>query len=157
MTEAGYSVDVRTLDEFSPRELYTMLKMRTDVFVVEQKCPYPELDGKDPETLHLRLLTDGELLACARIGKPSHAADPVVIGRVVVSPTHRGKRLGDTLMTETIAACERLFSGHPIVLSAQSHLQRFYEAFGFMAVSEEYLEDDIPHIDMERRLTAAAK
>ncbi|WP_054310993.1 GNAT family N-acetyltransferase [Mesorhizobium sp. 1M-11] len=157
MAEADYSVDVRTLDEFSPRELYTMLKMRTDVFVVEQKCPYPELDGADPNTLHLRLLSGGALLASARIGKPSKAGDPVVIGRVVVSPAHRGKRLGDALMKETIAACERLFSGHPIVLSAQSHLQRFYEAFGFMAVSEEYLEDDIPHIDMERRLTAAAK
>ncbi|PLP58673.1 GNAT family N-acetyltransferase [Mesorhizobium loti] len=154
MTEASYSVDVRTLDEFTPRELYTMLKMRTDVFVVEQKCPYPELDGSDPETLHLRLLSSGELLACARIGRPSGAADPTVIGRVVVSPNHRGKRLGEVLMKETIAACERLFSGHPIVLSAQSHLQRFYETFGFIAASEEYLEDDIPHIDMKRGLTA---
>lgn len=156
MAEAGYSIDVRTLDEFEPRELYTMLKMRTDVFVVEQKCPYPELDGKDPETLHLRLLSGDELLACARISKPSTADEPTVIGRVVVSSNHRGKRLGDALMKETITTCERLFSDHAIVLSAQSHLRRFYETFGFVAVSEEYLEDDIPHIDMERRLTAAA-
>lgn len=157
MAESGYSIDVRTLDEFTPRDLYAMLKMRTDVFVVEQKCPYPELDGTDPDTLHLRLLSGGELLASARIGKPSETGGPVVIGRVVVSPAHRGKRLGDTLMKEAIAASERLFPGHPIVLSAQNHLRRFYETFGFVAVSEEYLEDDIPHIDMERRLTATAR
>ncbi len=157
MAEADYSVDVRTLDEFSPRELYTMLKMRTDVFVVEQKCPYPELDGKDIETLHLRLLSGGELLASARIDGSPLPPSPVIIGRVLVSPDHRGKRLGEALMTETIAACERLFSGHPIALSAQSHLRRFYETFGFVAVSEEYLEDDIPHIDMERGLTATTK
>lgn len=154
MAEAGYSTDVRTLDEFGPRELYTMLKMRTDVFVVEQKCPYRELDGTDPDTLHLRLLSGSELLAYARIGKPSHAADPAVIGRVLVSPDHRGKRLGDALMNEAIAVCERLFPNHPIALSAQSHLRRFYETFGFVAVSDEYLEDDIPHIDMERGLTS---
>lgn len=157
MAEADYSVDVRTLDDFTPRELYAMLKMRTDVFVVEQKCPYPELDGADPETLHLRLSSNDELLASARIGKPSGAGAPAIVGRVVVSPNHRGKRLGDTLMKETITACERLFSDHPIVLSAQSHLQRFYETFGFVAVSEEYLEDGIPHIDMERRSTATAR
>lgn len=157
MAEADYRVDVRTLDEFPPRELYTMLKLRTDIFIVEQKCPYPELDGADPDTLHLRLLSGGELLASARIGKPSEGGGPTVIGRVVVSPRHRGKRLGDALMKEAIAACERLFSNHPIALSAQSHLQRFYETFGFVAVSEEYLEDDIPHIDMERRLTSTAR
>lgn len=156
MAEADYSVDMRTLDEFSPRELYTMLKMRTDVFVVEQKCPYPELDGTDPETLHLRLLSDGQLLASARIGRPSEAGDPAVIGRVVVSPHHRGKRLGEALMKEAIAACERLFFDHPIALSAQSHLRRFYETFGFVAVSQEYLEDGIPHIDMERGLILTA-
>ena len=156
MAEADYSVDMRMLDEFSPRELYTMLKMRTDVFVVEQKCPYPELDGADPDTLHLRLLSGGALLASARIGKPLETSDPAIIGRVVVSPDHRGKHLGNAVMKEAIATCEQLFSSHPIALSAQSHLQHFYETFGFVAVSEEYFEDDIPHIDMERRLTAAA-
>ena len=74
----------------------------------------------------------------------------------MVSPDHRGKHLGNAVMKEAIATCEQLFSSHPIALSAQSHLQHFYETFGFVAVSEEYFEDDIPHIDMERRLTAAA-
>ncbi|MNL43084.1 putative acyltransferase [compost metagenome] len=125
--------------------------MRVDVFVVEQKCPYPELDGKDTDALHLRLLEGGELLAAARILAPHGADDPAKIGRVVVSPAHRGRRLGDSVMREAIAAVERLFPGRPIGLSAQSHLKRFYGAFGFAAVSEEYLEDGIAHVDMLRR------
>ncbi|ACE91292.1 putative fusion protein: putative acetyltransferase protein and hypothetical conserved protein [Rhizobium etli CIAT 652] len=125
--------------------------MRVDVFVVEQNCPYPELDGKDIDALHLRLMEGGELLASARILKPHEPQDPVKIGRVVVSPAHRGKRLGDALMSEAISACERLYPANSIALSAQAHLRRFYEAFGFVVASEEYLEDGIPHIDMIRQ------
>ncbi len=154
MNAVAYEVDVKGLDDLSPRDLYAMLKMRIDVFVVEQKCAFPEMDGKDPEALHLRLLAGNELLASTRIIAPKGKDDPVYIGRVVVSPEHRGKRLGDKVMMESIAACERLFRGHPIALSAQSHLQKFYASFGFETVSEEYLEDDIPHIDMLRPLPA---
>ncbi|MCA0274813.1 MAG: GNAT family N-acetyltransferase [Proteobacteria bacterium] len=154
MSGIAYEVDVRGLDDLSPRDLYAMLKMRLDVFVVEQKCAFPEMDGKDPEALHLRLLAGKELLASTRIIAPSGIDDPAYIGRVVVSPDHRGKRLGDKLMVESIAACERLFPARPIALSAQSHLEKFYASFGFATVSEEYLEDDIPHIDMLRALPA---
>lgn len=150
MTTLPYTVDVRRMDEFSARELYALLKMRVDVFVVEQKCPYPELDGKDAEALHLRLHSGDDLIASARILLPSQAADPVKIGRVLVSPDHRGKRLGDALMREAIAVCEQQFPTHAIALSAQSHLQLFYQSFGFSTSSEEYLEDGIPHIDMVR-------
>ncbi|ARO24212.1 GCN5-related N-acetyltransferase protein [Rhizobium sp. TAL182] len=125
--------------------------MRVDVFVVEQNCPYPELDGKDIDALHLRLLEGGDLLAAVRILKPHEPQDPSKIGRVVVSPAHRGKRLGDALMRESIAACERLYPANPIALSAQAHLRRFYESFGFVGTSQEYLEDGIPHIDMVRQ------
>ena len=151
----GYETDLRAMGEFSASELYAMLKMRVDVFVVEQKCPYPELDGKDPDALHLRLLSGNALLASARIFKPLHPGDAVSIGRVVVSPAYRGERLGEKLMKEAMAACERLFPGSPIALSAQSHLQRFYQSLGFSPVSEQYLEDAIPHIDMQ--LTAPAR
>lgn len=154
MSGVAYEVDVRGLDKLSPGDLYAMLKMRIDVFVVEQKCAFPELDGKDPEALHLRLLAGKELLASTRIIAPSNSDGPAYIGRVVVSPDHRGKQLGGKLMAESIAACERLFPGRPIALSAQSHLERFYASFGFETVSEEYLEDDIPHIDMLRPLPA---
>ncbi|MDK4734074.1 GNAT family N-acetyltransferase [Rhizobium sp. CNPSo 3490] len=151
MAAASYRVDLRTLDELPARELYDLLRMRVDVFVVEQNCPYPELDGKDIDALHLRLLEGGDLLAAARILKPHEPQDPSKIGRVVVSPAHRGKRLGDALMRESITACERRYPANPIALSAQAHLRRFYESFGFVGTSQEYLEDGIPHIDMVRR------
>ncbi|RFB95641.1 GNAT family N-acetyltransferase [Rhizobium leguminosarum bv. trifolii] len=156
MAATPYTADLKNVDELPARELYDLLKMRVDVFVVEQNCPYPELDGKDIEALHLRLMESGELLASARLLKPHDAHDPVKIGRVVVSPAHRGKRLGDALMSEAISACERLYPANPIALSAQAHLRRFYEAFGFVGTSAEYLEDGIPHIDMVRQAARPA-
>jgi ElaA protein len=148
---APYTVDVRRLDAFSAADLYDMLKLRVDVFVVEQHCPYPELDGNDKDCLHLRLLMDDELLACARLWRPTPEHHPR-IGRVAVSPNHRGKRLGDALMREAIAEVEKMYPGEPIEISAQSHLQKFYGSLGFEVISEEYLEDGIPHVDMLRRL-----
>lgn len=148
MEGGPYRVDVRGLEEFPALELYEMLKLRVDVFVVEQDCAYPELDGKDREALHLRLLDGQELLACARLWQP-HGTPPR-IGRVAVSPAHRGKRLGEALIREAIAECETRFAGQPIAISAQSHLQEFYRGLGFLVTSEEYVEDGIPHIDMER-------
>ena len=147
---AAYTVDVRGLDEFSAADLYDMLKLRVDVFVVEQHCPYPELDGNDKDCLHLRLLDGEELMACARLWRPTPEQHPR-IGRVAVSPNHRGKRLGDALMREAIAEVEKMYPGEPIEISAQSHLQKFYRSLGFEVISEEYLEDDIPHVDMLRR------
>jgi ElaA protein len=153
MAATPYQALVRRMEEFSAQDLYMLLKMRVDVFVVEQKCPYPELDGKDMDALHITLSDGDDLLASARILQPSAAEEPVKIGRVVVSPNHRGKRLGDALMREAILACEQRFISHPIALSAQSHLQLFYQSFGFIPVSEEYLEDAIPHIDMIRPIS----
>jgi ElaA protein len=147
-----YTVDVRRLDEFSALDLHAMLKMRVDVFVVEQNCAYPELDGNDPACMHLRLLDGGDLLACARLWRPTPDVLPR-IGRVTVSPQHRGKRLGEALMREAIAECEKLYPGEPIEISAQAHLQKFYGSLGFEKTSDEYLEDDIPHVDMVRQTT----
>jgi ElaA protein len=146
----AYSVDVRKMEEFSAVDLYAMLKLRVDVFVVEQHCPYPELDGNDIDCLHLRLLDGEELLACARLWRPTPEHHPR-IGRVAVSPNHRGKRLGDALMREAIAEVGKLYPGEPIEISAQSHLQKFYGSLGFEVISAEYLEDDIPHVDMLRK------
>ncbi|WP_337183007.1 GNAT family N-acetyltransferase [Shinella sp.] len=148
MTAAAYGVDVRRMESFSAVELYALLKLRVDVFVVEQACPYPELDGKDADALHLRLLVDGETAAYARIWRPENSAPR--IGRVLVSPDHRGRKLGEALMREAIHACEAHFPGMPIELSAQSHLLQFYRSLGFFPTSEEYVEDGIPHIDMRR-------
>ncbi|MBB3591170.1 ElaA protein [Rhizobium sp. BK529] len=152
MAAVAYTADLKSLDELSARELYDLLRMRVDVFVVEQNCPYPELDGKDIDALHLRLMDGDELIGSTRLLKPYSVEHPVKIGRVVVSPAHRGKRLGEALMKESIAACEKFFPANSIALSAQAHLRRFYESFGFVKTSEEYLEDGIPHIDMVRQL-----
>ncbi|MGD9476665.1 GNAT family N-acetyltransferase [Shinella sp. G-2] len=151
MTASAYSVDIRRLEAFSAAELYALLRLRVDVFVVEQACAYPELDGKDMAALHLRLLIDGDTAAYARLWQPE--GKPPRIGRVLVAPDHRGKRLGDALMQEAISACETHFPGMPIALSAQSYLERFYRSLGFSPTSEEYVEDGIPHIDMIRPAT----
>lgn len=150
MSSTAYTVDLRTMDALSAADLYALLKMRVDVFVVEQACPYPELDGKDPAALHLRLIEGDALVASARLIEPQQSGDPVRIGRVVVSPDHRGRRLGDALMREAVSACDTTFPGVPIALSAQSHLRAFYTGFGFVVTSDEYLEDGIPHVDMLR-------
>ncbi|RCS24902.1 GNAT family N-acetyltransferase [Phyllobacterium salinisoli] len=135
------------LDGLSPRDLYAMLKLRVDIFVVEQKCPYPEIDGRDLDALHLRVLDKGSLAAYLRVLPPAGEGS-ARIGRVVVAPSHRGRKLGEQIMLAAIAHCRECFPGHDIELGAQSHLKTFYGSFGFVPVSDEYLEDSIPHIDM---------
>lgn len=141
------------LDQFTPQLLYAMLKLRTDVFVVEQACAYPELDGKDTaaDVLHLVGVTgEGDVTACARLLPPGAAYDTPSIGRVVVAPAFRGRGLADVLMQRAVAHTARAWPGHDISLGAQAALQRWYETHGFAAVSEVYLEDGIPHLDMVR-------
>ncbi|MET3612463.1 ElaA protein [Rhizobium aquaticum] len=147
MSDARYTVEIKDMGGFSAHELYALLKLRVDVFVVEQNCAYPELDGKDDQALHLTLKRGEDIIAAARIFPP-HDGKPAKIGRVAVSPAHRGERLGGALMEEALNACASRFPGAPVFLSAQSHLQRFYGSFGFKPVSKEYLEDGIPHVDM---------
>ncbi|TNB47158.1 GNAT family N-acetyltransferase [Martelella lutilitoris] len=146
---SSLTVDIARMDALTAGELYDVLKLRVDVFVVEQNCPYPELDGKDADALHLRLLEDGKPVAYGRIFAPG-TDKKARIGRIVVAPSHRGQKLGERLMSEAIAACERLAPDASIAISAQAHLERFYAGFGFETVSKEYLEDGIPHIDMVR-------
>lgn len=136
------------LDDFTPRALYALLKLRVDIFVVEQKCPYPEIDGKDIGAFHLRILDGDELAAALRVLPPESEGKPAKIGRVVVAPDYRGYQLGRRLMQEAIAFSEERFPGTAIELGGQSHLQKFYGSFGFEAISDEYLEDGIPHVDM---------
>jgi len=155
MADLPYRVDVRTMESLSAHDLYALLKMRVDVFVVEQQCAYPELDGKDLDAVHVRLMEGDMPVAAARILPPGKAPATVKIGRVVVSPDHRGKRLGEALMREAIAVCEMQFPEIQIGLSAQHHLQHFYESFGFQPVSAVYLEDGIAHVDMLRPVSGA--
>ena len=136
--------------ELSTQQLYQLLKLRVDVFVVEQNCPYPELDGKD--TLagveHLLGYADEELVACARLLPPGTSYDNTSIGRVATKQSARGDGLGHQLIKEALTRCEALWPSTTIDIGAQKHLENFYASHGFKTISEMYLEDDIPHVDM---------
>jgi ElaA protein len=137
-------------DALSPRDLHDALKLRADVFVVEQASVFREIDGKDPRALHLLVRApDGELAGYARILPPDDG-EAAKIGRVVTHPSHRGTGLGRRMMLSAVAEAERRFKGLPIELQAQSHLERFYASFGFVRVSDDYDEDGILHCDMRR-------
>ena len=152
MSEPRFISSWDEIDNLSPRALYAMLKLRVDVFVVEQKCPYPEIDGKDYDAFHLRILDGdmhgGMLAASLRVLPPEETGKPVKIGRVVVAPDYRGHRLGNRLLQEALAFAQQRFPHAAIELGAQSYLRNFYGSFGFVPISDEYLEDGIPHIDM---------
>ena len=136
--------------ELSTQQLYQLLKLRVDVFVVEQNCPYPELDGKD--TLagveHLLGYADAELVACARLLPPGTSYDNTSIGRVATKQSARGDGLGHQLIKEALTRCEALWPNKTIDIGAQQHLENFYASHGFETISKMYLEDDIPHVDM---------
>ena len=141
----------KPFSDLTTGELYDLLALRAEVFVVEQDCPYQDLDYKDQHSWHLLGIdpADGKLLAYTRL-LPAGVSYPEypAIGRVVTSPQARGQGLGIELMRVSIAETRRLFGKGPIKLSAQKYLIRFYESFGFRQVGEEYLEDGIPHIAM---------
>lgn len=138
--------------DLGKEQLYALLKLRSDVFVVEQKCAYPDLDGQDldGDTHHLMGWEDDQLMAYLRLLDPESQGGDVVIGRVVTAPAGRGEGLGHAMMEQALKQAEKHWPQVPIYLSAQAHLQRYYGQYGFVAVGEEYLEDDIPHIGMRR-------
>lgn len=139
-------------EALDPYRLYALLRLRVDVFVVEQTCAYPELDGRDHAAgvHHLLGERSGQLLAAARLLPPGLSFDTPAIGRVVISARARGQGLAHLLMQASIAQCERLWPAHDQSLGAQAHLQGFYATHGFVVCSEPYLEDGIPHVDMRR-------
>ena len=139
--------------ELSLNELYDLLKLRVDVFVVEQNCPYPELDDKDrhAQTQHLLGLNEqGVIQAYARVLAPGVSYPDASIGRVIVAGSARGGGVAHTLMQKAIAISTKKWPEHNIQLGGQEHLKAFYQQQGFEPVSEMYLEDGIPHIDMLR-------
>lgn len=140
-----------TFNQLTPAQLYQLLRLRVDVFVVEQNCAYPELDGKDthPDSRHvLGHSPSGELLAYARLLPPGLSYPQPSIGRVAIAASARGSGLGHTLLQEALRQAHSAWPTQDIQIGAQLYLQGFYEGYGFMAVSGPYLEDDIPHIDM---------
>lgn len=138
----------KSFDELTTLELFRIYKIRTAVFVVEQNCAYPEVDDNDLHALHLFYQKGEEILAYARI-IPGESA--VHFGRVLVAQLARKGGFGRELVARILAEIERRYSGKPIHIQAQEYLQGFYASFGFKAVSGVYLEDGIPHLDMERK------
>ena len=138
--------------DLGKKQLYALLKLRSEVFVVEQKCAYPDLDGQDLEgdTYHLMGWEDDQLKAYLRLLDPQSQGGDVVIGRVITAPQARGQGVGHEMMEQALKQAEKHWPQVPIYLSAQAHLQGYYGKYGFVVAGEEYLEDDIPHIGMRR-------
>lgn len=132
-------------------ELYQILQLRSEVFVVEQNCVYQDIDGKDEKALHVLGMHEGVLVAYARLFKPGDYFEQASIGRVIVNPSYRDKKWGHDLMTAAINGITEHYGETNITISAQLYLKRFYESHGFVQTSDMYLEDDIPHIEMKRK------
>lgn len=141
-------ITLKKFSELSVNDLYALLQLRNNVFVVEQNCPYPDTDDKDQKAMHLLIWEGSELTAYARILSPGVSYPEASIGRVVTSGNHRGKGLGKILMERCIQETQNLYPQQEIVISAQAHLDKFYSDLGFKAEGEVYPEDDIPHQKM---------
>ena len=142
---------IKKFNELSLEELYAILELRNEVFIVEQNCVYKDPDGKDQSAWHLLAMEEDKLVAYTRILPPGAVYTDPAIGRVVTSPSKRGSGIGKELMKRSIEVCEKLFGKISITLSAQVYLKNFYESLGFIALSDEYLDDGIPHIEMTRK------
>lgn len=145
-----------TFDALSRDMLYALLRLRQQVFVIEQNCVYPDLDNKDQAAWHLLCCEAGELIAYLRCLSPGVSYAESALGRVVVEPRHRGRELGRELVARGVAFNLQRWPGSDICISAQAQLQAFYRSLGFVAEGEEYLEDDMPHRKMRHAAGAGA-
>lgn len=139
---------IKKFQDLDLEELYMILALRTAVFVVEQECPYQEVDDKDQISYHLVGQENGELVAYARILPPGVTFQEASIGRVLVAKSHRGQGLAQQLMARAVAFVIEELGEKRIQLSGQTYLENFYKSLGFQPISETYLEDGIPHKDM---------
>jgi ElaA protein len=142
---------IKRFNELSTIELYKILQLRSEVFVVEQNCVYQDIDGKDQKALHLIGEYNSKTVAYARLFQAGDYFENASIGRVVVGTDYRDKKWGHELMQQAIAGIEEYFHTTKITISAQLYLQKFYESHGFVTTSETYLEDNIPHIEMRKK------
>lgn len=144
-------IKVKKFNELSIQELYSLLKLRSEIFVVEQDCVYQDLDGKDAKALHVIGINNNEVVAYTRIFKPGDYFDIASIGRVAVHKDYRKYGYGKDIMQASINAVNEEFKEQQIKISAQTYLDKFYTELGFKAIGEGYLEDGIPHIQMVKK------
>ena len=141
---------LKKFDSLSSLELYKIMQLRNEVFVVEQNCVYQDADNKDNTSWHFMGLDNDKLVAYTRILPPGLSYTEPSIGRVVTSPSARGSGIGRELMLQSIEEVKKLFGHVPVKIGAQLYLQKFYTSLGFEQTSEIYLEDGIEHIEMVR-------
>ncbi|EAR02814.1 GNAT family N-acetyltransferase [Maribacter sp. HTCC2170] len=144
-------ITTKKFNELTNSELYGILQLRSEVFVVEQDCVYQDLDGKDQKAVHILGIKDQKVVAYTRIFKPGDYFNEASIGRVVVKENERKYGYGYDIMNASIKAVQDNFNKTTIHLSAQTYLKKFYNSLGFKEIGEEYLEDGIPHIGMLRK------
>ncbi|RBP51603.1 GNAT family N-acetyltransferase [Arenicella xantha] len=138
----------KSFNELNQHEMFDLLELRQRVFIVEQECAYPDMDATDKVARHL-MAWDGETLAgCTRLIGPGITYEHASIGRVAIAQAYRGTGLGRQLMERSIAEIQQRFPAQLIKIGAQQYLEGFYNSLGFVTVSDRYLEDGIPHIDM---------
>ena len=138
----------KKFDELTARELYAIMQLRNEVFVVEQNCVYQDADNKDQQSMHLCGWDAEKLVAYTRIIPPGISYNEASIGRVVTSPAYRNTGAGRQVMKESISLTLSAFNCNEIKIGAQVYLTKFYQSLGFVPCSDEYLEDGIPHIEM---------
>lgn len=136
------------LHDMRPELLYRLMELRVSVFVVEQQCPYPELDGQDIEAWHLLGLEAGLPQACLRVLLPGQTSSAYRIGRVAVSIRHRGAGLARQMILLALSRITEAGDGSMVELDAQTYLIPFYQSLGFRQAGDEFLEDGIPHVPM---------
>lgn len=145
--------ELKHFDKLTNVELYQILQLRSEVFVLEQNCVYLDLDGKDIQCLHLigRSKPDNQLCAYSRIVPPGLSFAEPSIGRILTSPRFRAQKFGKELLQKSIEETEKRYPEHPIRIGAQTYLTKFYNSFGFVASGSPYDEDGIEHVEMVKR------
>lgn len=141
-------IKIKRFNELTTEELYKILRARNEVFVIEQTCIYQDCDNKDYNSYHLYVEEGNEVVGYLRIVNKGISYEEMSIGRVLVKETHRNKGLSRKIMLEAIKFIEEKLNSTEIRLSGQVYIKGFYESLGFKQVSEEYLEDDLPHVEM---------
>lgn len=142
---------VKTFNELTTAELYEIIKARVDVFVVEQNCPYPDLDHYDQKAIHLWAEEEGEVLAYCRIFDKEIKYPETSIGRVITTQKARGTGMGRQMISYAVQIIENRLKSTEIRISAQDYLIRFYSEFGFFDTGKKYMEDNLPHTEMVRK------
>lgn len=143
-----YTSSIKSFAKLSPEELYQIMKLRIEVFIIEQQCFYQDADDKDQHCHHVMLLKGENLVAYARLVPARLSFNEVSIGRVITSAEVRGTGAGKILMKLAIAECKRLFGDIPIRIGAQTYAKAFYSGLGFEDTGIEFMEDGIPHLEM---------